>query len=259
MWSRSELKARAKEVLKHNYWMAVLVSIIFGYLSGGGGNSAGSAGVSSGADNSGNFGNVLSDPKAIAYFLTAFSVMIIIFLLIFAVFIVINIFVFNPIIVGCHRFFIQCGKGTSSLNDVVYVFSHSYLNVVKIMFFMNLYTALWSLLLIIPGIVKGYEYQMIPYLLAENPSLSKDEAFALTKQMMTGDKMNAFVLDLSFLGWILLGLLTCCILNLFYVAPYQNLTNAELYGVLKQKIGGTPWERQQAAGSSQTSQNPYLR
>ena len=85
------------------------------------------------------------------------------------------------------------------------------------------------LLFIIPGIVKSYEYMMIPYLLAEHPEMTRQEAFAESKQMMDGNKWDAFVLDLSFIGWTLLGVCTFGILLVFYVEPYIYLTRAELY------------------------------
>ena len=74
---------------------------------------------------------------------------------------------------------------------------------------------------------------MIPYILADNPEMSKDEAFALSKKMMDGQKWNAFVLDLSFIGWELLSVLTCGLLSIFYVDPYRAATNAALYEALK--------------------------
>lgn len=94
---------------------------------------------------------------------------------------------------------------------------------------MGLYIFLWSLLFIIPGIVKAYQYRMVPYILADRPELDQKEVFALSKQMMDGEKWNAFVLDLSFLGWHILGIITAGILEIFYIAPYVNLTNAQLY------------------------------
>ena len=89
------------------------------------------------------------------------------------------------------------------------------------------------MLFLVPGIIKSYEYRMIPYILADNPTISYEEAFALSKKMMTGNKWDAFVLDLSFIGWRILGGLTCGILSLFYVNPYQYQTNAALYEALK--------------------------
>ena len=83
------------------------------------------------------------------------------------------------------------------------------------------------------GIVKAYEYMMVPYILAENPDMSREEVFALSKQMMKGNKWDAFVLDLSFIGWMILGALTLNIVNVLYTNPYRYLTSAELYHTLK--------------------------
>ena len=85
----------------------------------------------------------------------------------------------------------------------------------------------------IPGIIKGYEYMMIPYLLAENPDMSRQDAFAESKRMMDGNKMDAFVLDLSFIGWFILGAITFNIVNILYTTPYMELAHAELYHTLK--------------------------
>ena len=85
----------------------------------------------------------------------------------------------------------------------------------------------------IPGIVKSYEYRMIPYIMAEHPELSYKEAFRMSKEMMQGNKWSAFVLDLSFLGWHILGIMTLGILEIFYVAPYVAMTDAYLYKTLK--------------------------
>ena len=103
------------------------------------------------------------------------------------------------------------------------------------MLIMELKIMLWLLLLVVPGIIKAYEYSMIPYLLAENPSLSASEAFSLSKQMTTGQKMDLFVLDLSFLGWIILGAI-CCGIGLLFVQPYPEATKAEVYLILKHRI-----------------------
>lgn len=74
---------------------------------------------------------------------------------------------------------------------------------------------------------------MIPYLLADHPEMSKDEAFAASKAMMDGNKWDAFVLDLSFILWNLLNIFTIGLLGLFWVAPYTMLTDAALYDALR--------------------------
>ena len=70
---------------------------------------------------------------------------------------------------------------------------------------------------------------MVPYILAENPAMNRKEAFLISKKMMMGQKWNAFVLDLSFLGWRCLEAITFGILGIFYVEPYVQATIAELY------------------------------
>lgn len=242
MWTRSELKARAREILNRNYWKAVLVSLIYMFLTGGGGGGGGSS-VSTGSgssDSASSFADSIPNLTStdIAGIIFIISIIFAIFLVIFVLAFAFSLFVFCPLQIGCHRFFIRCENGTAALDDVVFAYSSCYLNVVKTMFFYSLYLTLWTFLFIIPGIIKGLEYRMIPYLIAENPNLSTKEAFALSKQMMDGEKWNAWVLDWSFFGWNLLSVFTCCILAVFYVAPYQNLTNAQLYAVLKNKVPG---------------------
>lgn len=91
-----------------------------------------------------------------------------------------------------------------------------------------------SLLFIIPGIIKSYEYRMVAYILADQPELTRKEAFELSRKMMNGNKWNAFVLDLSFIGWGFLTAITFGILGIFYVNPYIQHTNAALYLKLKE-------------------------
>lgn len=246
MWTRKELKGKAKEIVKKSYWKVVLVSLIMILISGGlgagssyryGSNEASSKTQSVIEDTTGNI--VLQNEvhaKPSAALIAGIVVGVLIALTIFmAVGIVINAFVINPLLTGIRRFFSHELKDSTKVREVAFAFDHSYMNVVKTMFFRDLYTFFWSLLLIIPGIVKGYEYRMIPYLLGDDPEMSKEEAFARSKEMMNGQKWNAFVLDLSFIGWNILSLFTLGLLSVFYVAPYENLTHAALYNRLAGK------------------------
>ena len=157
------------------------------------------------------------------------GVAVILSLVVLAVVILLQVFIFYPLEVGCKRFFMRNLQEPAMVGNIGYAFDSNYKNIAKTMFFMNLYIALWSLLFVIPGIVKSYEYKMIPYLLAENPDMDRKEVFLISKRMMDGKKMAAFVLDLSFIGWVILGTITCGIVNLFYVSPYMQATNAEMY------------------------------
>ena len=154
--------------------------------------------------------------------------------------ILIRAFLLNPLQGGITRFFVRNLNDRGSIRELAYCYDHGYLNVVKTIFLKDLFTFLWSLLFIIPGIIKSYEYRMIPYILAEDPEMPCSEVFAKSKEMMRGNKWDAFVLDLSFLGWEILSLLTIGILGVFYVNPYRFMTNAALYEALEYGNGGNP-------------------
>lgn len=269
MWTRAELKSKAKFSFKRNYWKSVLISLILALLVGGG--SSGSS-ISSAVSNNligssdssvtddysnddsslydGNDfyddtydGNVEDDiddlnsmadntagMMAIGIFLIVFIMM---FVVLMAVVILLDVFIFNPLEVGCKKYYLRNLNEPAQVGNIGYAFDNNYKNITKTMFFRDLFTVLWTLLFIIPGIVKSYEYQMIPYLLADNPQMTKEQAFEESKRMMQGQKWKAFVLDLSFIGWNILSALTLGILGIFYVQPYMDATHAALYEALR--------------------------
>lgn len=94
-----------------------------------------------------------------------------------------SIFIRFAIRVGKYNYFIKNHNENAALNEIFKGFKRNYLNVVKIMLILELKIILWMILFVIPGIIKSYEYSMIPYLLAKNPNLSTNEAFSLLKQM----------------------------------------------------------------------------
>lgn len=256
MWSRKDLKTKAKERLKVNYWKMVLVALILTLIAGTASMPGNTSAWKSNKEESSveylkdhvdeneiltvnEFNDFEVEAKEFvsevgtAGLIVIGIIMIVMFFVILVIAFLLQAFVLNPIIVGCHKFFYVNLNNKAEVKEVGSGFDKSYKNGVKVMFFRDLYTFLWSLLLIIPGIVKTYEYRMIPYILGENPEMDMKTAFATSKQMMSGNKWRAFVLDLSFLGWRILALMTCGILNLFYVNPYKQQTNAALYESLK--------------------------
>lgn len=99
---------------------------------------------------------------------------------------------------------------------------------------MELKVFLWTMLLVVPGIVKAYAYSLTPYLLARYPNVGAMEASELSDRITSGYKMEIFVMSLSFLGWILLSGFTFGLLAVFYVAPYMNTSMAGLCDELVQ-------------------------
>ncbi len=103
----------------------------------------------------------------------------------------------------------------------------------------SIFTALWSLLFFIPGIIKALSYSMTFYILNDNPGMNGNDAITESRKMMEGHKMELFLLSLSFLGWMILSMLTFGIL-LLYVTPYMEATRAAFYEKLKaEKAGDT--------------------
>lgn len=106
----------------------------------------------------------------------------------------------------------------------------------KVNFLSTLFVFLWSLLFVIPGIVKSYSYSMAMYILAENPGKPALECIEESKWMTEGHKMELFVLDLSFLGWALLCAITLGIAGI-WVLPYMQATYVNAYDHLKNPSG----------------------
>lgn len=100
-------------------------------------------------------------------------------------------------------------------------------------FLRTLYTFLWSLLLIVPGIIAALSYAMTPFILEEHPELTASEAIARSKELMDGHKMDLFILTLTFLGWDILCALTANIGHLF-LNPYKNAAYAVFYREITQ-------------------------
>lgn len=230
MWNRQELKARGKDAFKRNYWPCVGVAFILGILTASSGSSA-----RGGSDNGESLKNVFqnaSDSMGISV-----GALIGIIVGIIGVGLVIGLvvswFVKNPFEVGCRSFFLKNTMENATFGCVMDGFRGNYGRVVVTMLLRDLLIFAGTLLFVIPGIILTYSFRMVPYILAENPNVEATEALKMSREMMLGNKWNAFVLDLSFLGWILLTICTCGILGIFYVNPYIYATDAELYQAIK--------------------------
>lgn len=221
MWTREQLKREATWAYKRNYGASIVAALIFVLVTGGGS-------FASGASNGYNSANGVSPEITLTVALIATGAAL--------VSLALTIFVFNPLVLGVNRFFVKNFDENAELSEVAYVFkSGNYGNAVGCYLLMDLFVGLWTLLFIVPGIIKAYEYRMVPYLLSENPGMTWTEAKDRSKAMMDGNKWDAFVLDLSFIGWDLLSILTCGILSIVMVNPYKFSTKANLYRVLSGK------------------------
>lgn len=248
LWTRSSLKDRAKLVLKRNYWKAFLVSLVIGLVSSGIGGSSSSnietnieTNIEDDYNNSSIYGEVDSYDRTYTddsgfgeitnnrFFVRLATIALIVSI----IFLILRLIVGYSLEVGGRKFFIKATEGEDDMGYLLYGFKNKrYLNILKTMFTRDLYTTLWTLLFIIPGIIKSYSYRMVPYILADNPYMNRKRAIEISKQMTVGQKLDIFTLDFSFLGWYILGTFLFFI-GVIFVLPYDNATNAELYSVLR--------------------------
>lgn len=167
-----------------------------------------------------------------------FGAAAIIFAITSAVGIVSPIFSFSLVMI-----FLNLTKGEKpKVTDVFNGFNY-FLKAFGLYFMMGLFAVLWTLLFIIPGIVKSLSYSMAPYIMAENPDIGIFDAIKQSRTMMHGHKWEYFVLGLSFILWHLLGVVTIGIAYI-YVYPYICATNANFYNSIK----GTANEATEADG-----------
>lgn len=146
------------------------------------------------------------------------------------------IFVQNILIVGQDRFFLENKNyDKTNIDRILFIYKiRKTKHIAYIMFCKFFFNFLWCFT-IVGGIIKYYSYRMIPFIIAENPDISRKEVFTLSEKMMNGNKWKAFKLDLSFILWHILSFFTFGILNYLYLNPLIGTTNSELYFTLREK------------------------
>lgn len=160
-----------------------------------------------------------------------------IMMIVTAITLAIRYLVLAPFEYGCRKYFRKNLDEPAKLSNIVYVFSSKhYKKVVLTAFLKDLFIYLWSLLFIVPGIIKSYEYRLVPYIVSEDPTMNFRDALAESKKLMKGNKWRSFVFDLSFIGWDLLSVLSFGLAGIFFVEPYKASADAALYESIKYGI-----------------------
>lgn len=228
MIDRIYLKQKAKKAFLANYWMSVLIAFLLSLLT--------TAAIKNSVDNDNSrpIGETLRhilDNYGINVFAIAVSLVGALSIIGILIALLSKIFVKNPYEVGLKYFFVKNEYGTPGFTDAFSTFKDNYLNVCKVIFMKNLIVFLYSLLLVIPGIIKAFEYSQVEFIVADDHSVDWRYALEKSSRMTFGKKMDIFILELSFIGWEIL----CAIplVRELWVAPYKNQTMAELYLSLK--------------------------
>jgi len=207
MWQRVELKKAAKKIVKKRKWTASLSAVHNYYLA--------LIVVP---------GTIINFRRYGLRFVIISSVMLVGYL----------IFLRSAFIVSSRLCQIENRIKEPPEGKLGYFLHNHYRNVTKVMFIRSLSVLMWSFVFIVPGLIKSYEYRMVPYLLAENPTMEWRKVLSVSKELTIGQKWEIFKLDWSFLALIILGFATGG-LGFFFTQPYIDATNAELYSILRQK------------------------
>lgn len=225
MWTREELKQKAKNTLRGKYWTILGVSVLAGILQG-------------------SFFNILTEfTNPTHTYLSVFgnyaidvNSLIRLWIIITIISWLYSIFLGHTILIGAYKYLILSIKENPSTSTLFDFFKTSYWNIVKVMFFYQLKIVLWTLCFIVPGIIKAYEYCMVPYILAEHPEMESADVFGRSRMLTQNNKLNIFVLEISFIGWLFLGMM-CCGIGILFVSPYIDITMTHLYLKLKEIHG----------------------
>ena len=259
MWDRKVLKAKGKAAYNANKVACIIAALILMIAGGLGSGSTTSPSVTvrnqlnnndqvvESYDDSQSGNNAVTvevngqdldigESDNIVPVIAVSSVVFFLILIIGTVGLMVLALVLNPLHVGARKFFIQNASDPETKVDgmnVGSVFGKNYRDIVFSMLGTQLINLLWGLLLVIPGIYKAYCWRLVPFIIADEPDISGKEARARSTSMMNGSKWASFVLDLSFIGWKLVGAITFGIVNIVFTNPYEAATDTELYLTLK--------------------------
>ena len=149
---------------------------------------------------------------------------------------VVGFIIAGPLLVGQAIYLVDMidhGTDGKKLELLFEGFKKSFLNSFLAMLLVGLFTFLWSLLFVIPGIIKMFSYAMTPYIIAENPEIDALRAIDESRAMMNGHKAELFFLRLSFIGWFILGAIT--VVGVVFVLPYYQTAEANFFIELRGK------------------------
>lgn len=203
---RATLKSNAKASLKGKYGDAILMFVIYGLITGAAGGILG-----------GILGFAGGDEETIGLIGE-----------------VIGFLISSLLILGMYSYFLKVSRNETVKWDELFSKTKYFLPALLITLLCTIFIGLWTLLLIIPGIIAALGYSQVYFVKLDNPDMEVMDVLKKSKELMNGHKMDYFVLQLSFIGWAILGALTFGILY-FWLIPYMSVTEANFYNELIKK------------------------
>ena len=225
MWSIRDIKKKGRSALKKNYWRSVVVAALMFLLA-----TVTSALTQTRKESI--LQNVGFEPlhkMAPNELLLIAGIVIVGYMSIIVSAALVKIIFANALEAGgCLFFRNNAAKGSAEIALIREGFS-GYAHVFAALLLRDVFQVLWFCLGGIPGLVKYYSYRMVPYIVKDYPDLSEIEVITLSRRMMDGNKWRTFLLDLTFLGWTIVGFVTFGIGNVMWTLPYYENTMAALY------------------------------
>ncbi len=229
-----ELRSSARISLKGKWGISILAYLVYGVLFygllfSGGSSASNSAPVADSTSIS------LTGAEAVAFL----GFLVILLVVLIGVSLLTTV-LFSPVLLGYTSYNMELGKGgTPGVGTLFSLYQGNFGRAFSLVFFKNLFTALWTLLLLFPGVIAYYRYAMAEYLMVQNPNLSGREAIAKSKEMMRGHKAELFVLQLSFIGWAFLSVVTMGI-GFLWLMPYMEQAKTQFFFELSQNAVKNP-------------------
>ena len=230
--SNKELREKGRIAFKANYWACVLAALLLAIVLGAT-TTARTAGANSAANSAVPEEDIslteIMDGLTEEEQRTVITAVVTILVIVTVIGILVRIFLYNPLQVGCYRFFRKNTENYPVRLGVIKQGFGNYGHTTWTLLLRDIFLFLWTLLFIVPGLIKAYSYRLVPYLIKDNPELSAKEAIKLSDTMMKGKKGQAFLLDLSFIGWFFLSVLTLGLVGIFWTNPYYESSAAAFY------------------------------
>lgn len=231
-WSNLEVYVLGVDAFKENYWPCILVALLQSIGPG--------------------LFVVWLQSGSLMSIIHGQSVDLLVFTVMSVLMILLRIFVFNPLNVGCSRFFVLNCNHDSAIGETFFAFSNRYLSVIKEMLIRDVQLFVWFLIfvvpfitltalfdtdaisllalpLIIPYIIKCYDYRLVPHLIAMEKQQTGRSSLQASKDRINGYRRKVIILDLLFLALYLLGIITMGLLYIFFVNPCKYSTNGQIY------------------------------
>ena len=215
---RSELKDQSKALIAKNYWGMVGAGLAMAVATGA--LIRNTSSITAGNE------EAVEGVRSLTLFASLLGT---------AISVAIVLFVFHPLEFGASKYFLKNidGQAKGTLFDGFRQENLSH--AISVYFYRNVMIALFALLLVIPGLIKSYEYYFVNFLAVDHPELSGKELCAISKQMTNGSKWNLFVLDISYILWEIAAVLTGGLVGIFYLYPYRYQTRANAYRLFLEK------------------------